>query len=234
MDDYKVITTEDIFLLLKQNKYDRLTAIDVMNYRKSPTHKSDIIFDTSRTRIYKEMFEDNLVDGFVMFYPNYGKVIQQAQRSYYYRGENQIYKLSVPSLYRKLSKISNAELKQVEEFVSDLRIADFLELILQFNHAKQFIDLCENILYEQLAQHYGFDTRWLDLTSDFKVALFFACCKFESNKWRPLKHKDFNKTKDTRYGVIFRRKTNHVLDIFNVFNEHKSINILPVLFSALF
>lgn len=229
MSDYKIITAEDIFSLLKQNENDRLTAINVMNYRKSPAYRSDIILDTSRSSFYKEVFEDNLVDGFVMSYPNnYGTVIRQAQRSYYYRGENQIYKHSTPSLYRKLSEISDPELKQVEEFVSDLRIADFLELILQFNHTKQFMNFSRCILYEQLAQHYGFDTRWLDLTSDFEVALFFACCKIESNKWRPLKHKDFNKNKDTRYGVIFRRKTNDPIDVFNAFNEQKSTNIFPV------
>lgn len=54
-----------------------------------------------------------------------------------------------------------------------MRIADFYELLLKFDHAQDFIcmPLSFNnqlirpgidILHEQIAQHYGFETPWLD------------------------------------------------------------------------
>ncbi len=83
------------------------------------------------------------------------------------------------------------------------------------------------MLYEQIAQHYGFNTPWLDITSDFEVALFFACCKFDSKtrKWLPLTNKDFNEKESTKYGVIFRRTSNLANNKF--FDELQSIFILP-------
>lgn len=52
-----------------------------------------------------------------------------------------------------------------------------------------------------------------DITSDIKTALFFACCRYENGKWRPLKHEEFenadsrktvaDKGGDSRYGILF-------------------------------
>lgn len=36
--------------------------------------------------------------------------------------------------------------------------------------------------YLALAQHYGIKTPLLDLTSNFKTALFFACCKYRDGQ----------------------------------------------------
>ena len=50
----------------------------------------------------------------------------------------------------------------------------------------------------------------MDITSDLKTALFFACCKYENGQWHPLTKKDFALqnsrlgVKDSRYGVIYR------------------------------
>jgi hypothetical protein len=84
------------------------------------------------------------------------------------------------------------------------------------------------LLYEQLAQHYGLETMWLDITSDFEVALFFACCKFDSycNWWKPLDKIDFIKNNDTKFGVIFRRSAS--LPNSFIFHDPKYLQVLPI------
>ena len=58
-----------------------------------------------------------------------------------------------------------------------------------------------------LAQHYGLDTQFIDLTDDLKVALFFACCKYiGNNKYRPITQDDI--TEIGTYGVIFCGRNN--------------------------
>lgn len=54
-----------------------------------------------------------------------------------------------------------------------------------------------------MAQHYGFDTCLLDLTNDFKTALFFATCKYDykTDSYRPLTKKDIEATENSKYGI---------------------------------
>lgn len=57
-----------------------------------------------------------------------------------------------------------------------------------------------------LAQHYGIKTPLLDLTSNFRTALFFACCKYQDGQWRPLTKRDLDGG-DPRYGILYRSPT---------------------------
>mgnify|MGYP004697559107 CR=1 FL=1 len=52
---------------------------------------------------------------------------------------------------------------------------------------------------------HGFPTHLIDLTNDFKAALFFATCKYvpETDSYRPLTQEDIDKSEDTKYGYIF-------------------------------
>ena len=53
-----------------------------------------------------------------------------------------------------------------------------------------------------IAQHYGLNTQFLDLTDDIKVALFFASCKHtENNKYRPIRADEIDHL--GKYGVIY-------------------------------
>ena len=56
----------------------------------------------------------------------------------------------------------------------------------------------------------------LDLTNDFRTALFFATCKYDykTDSYRPLTKKDIEATEDSKYGVIFH-SPNWVLDYLN-------------------
>ncbi|MGN0274463.1 MAG: FRG domain-containing protein [Chordicoccus sp.] len=60
-------------------------------------------------------------------------------------------------------------------------------------------------LWDALAQHYGFPTHLMDLTNDFKAALFFATCKYipETDSYRPLTQEDIDKNEDTKFGYIY-------------------------------
>ncbi len=236
MNEYIDITKEQIFALLKGNETDRIKAEEIRksrdkNYNPYPN-------GWNRHDFFKEVFSDMYIDGFIMTYPH-GTVVRQAQRSYFYRGENQLFDSSQASLYRRLNKIKNSEELMIEEFVAYMKIADFLELLLKLDHTQVFIQsqysfnnapakISIDLLYEQLAQHYGLETYWLDITTDFEVALFFACCKFDnqSHKWRPLNKEDFNESYKTLFGVIFQSPTN--LPSHYLPEELKSIRILPV------
>ena len=148
------------------------------------------------------LLRDSKTAGMRIYYPH-GVVIQQAARRNYYRGENQIFKESIPSLLRTLRRYSTRKEKELYRFVADMRIAEFRFFLERFRHVINW-NLCD-ILYEPLAQHYGLETGWLDITSDFNVALFFATCYWDSSteRWRPLTKKQTEVDEDHKYGVIF-------------------------------
>ncbi len=234
MQKHRIITEDDIFSLLKKNEEECILTEKARKFRDESYNPYPNGWN--RLDFYREVFSDMQIDGFLMSYPH-GRVIRQAERSFQYRGENQIYKSSKASLYRKLNEIDDKEKAIVEEFVAYMRIADFLSLLLKFDHTQAFISLQfslnnklvgVDLLYEQIAQHYGLETTWLDITSDFEVALFFACCKFndKTQKWKPLNNKDFNKKQETKFGVIFSRPANHP-DNF-IISDSKFLQILPV------
>ena len=59
-----------------------------------------------------------------------------------------------------------------------MRIFEFQLFISQFDIVKKWEYQYSNVLYELLAQHYGLETLWMDITSDLEVALFFATCEY--------------------------------------------------------
>lgn len=136
------------------------------------------------------------------FYPH-GTVIKQGQRGWFYRGERKVYPRSVPTLLRRLEGYAETRERELYRVVADMRIAEFAMLVDHFEVVREW-DQCD-VLYELLAQHYGLETSWLDVTNDFNTALFFATCKYENGDWRPLREEDFT-DEDSRYGVIFRAR----------------------------
>ncbi len=81
-----------------------------------------------------------------------------------------------------------------------MRIYEFKSLIYCFEHVKNW-NYCD-VLYEPLAQHYGIETCWLDITNDFNVALFFACCYWDEKekRWLPLTQKQTEVDENHKYG----------------------------------
>lgn len=170
---------------------------------------------------FREIGErDPLTAGRLVQYPH-GVVIEQSQRRNYYRGENKEHESSFPSLLRTLNNSSNLyntrEKRELYRLVADMRIAEFTFLLNEFKHVREWV--VGDVLYESLAQHYGLETDWLDITSDFNAALFFATCTYEKGKWRPLTKEDTEKDEKSRYGVIF-----HLPSSQNVANWISQIN----------
>lgn len=143
-----------------------------------------------------------------MHYPH-GIVIDQSQRRNYYRGENQIFPSSVPSLVRKLKQYRTQQEQELYRLVSDMRIAEFRSLLQKFQHVQVWQD--SDILYEPLAQHYGLEIGWLDITSDFNTALFFATCYWDGTRWLPLTKAQTEVDEEHRYGMIFHMPSNRMV-----------------------
>lgn len=214
----KKLTNEPYYLsdselrdMMDQNERDRLECLHVTestyrgeSYYKGDGRPGDGKVSNSMLAFFKEVtYRDPKTDGFVMTYP-YGTVIQQGKRSSYFRGENQIYKSSQPTIHRKIEHLSDCE-KSVYLFVNSMRIAEFKLFIDRFDILRLWTDRGLSVLYEPLAQHYGIETKWLDITSDLDVALFFANCQYDnsSKQWLPLTKEDTEKSEETKYGVIF-------------------------------
>lgn len=150
------------------------------------------------------LYRDSLTAGMRIEYPH-GIVLQQSARSSFFRGENQIYDDSVPTLLRKLNNDYKDDSmgQTLYRIVADMRIYEFKCLIEQFDYVKKWTE-CD-VLYDVLAQHYGLETCWMDMSNDFDVALFFACCYYDSNKkvWKPLTKEQTEQKEETQYGIIY-------------------------------
>ncbi len=89
--------------------------------------------------------------------------------AYLFRGQGADYPKNLPTLYRQP--------KTAEEvFIQRMKITEFKTFLQQLPQIKFFEKMRYNIDYLGLAQHYGFQTEVMDLTSDIDVALFFAMC----------------------------------------------------------
>jgi hypothetical protein len=146
----------------------------------------------------------------------YGDMITFNSSRHFFRGENQIYPSSIPSLNRKLINIIGKYDKELYRAVSDLRMYQFFKLIWNIHIVPYWeAKLCD-INYKALAQHYGFETSLMDLTNDFKTALFFATCYYDKaeNRFLPLTKAMIKKSEETQYGIIFH-SPNWCLDWFN-------------------
>lgn len=175
------------------------------------TYRGETFFtlngNTSQEQDLEFLLRDPKTAGTRMYYPH-GIVIEQSQRRNYYRGENRIYPSSVPSLIRKLRQYGTWQEQELYRLVSDMRIAEFRSLLNRFQHVQKWRD--SDILYEPLAQHYGLETGWLDITSDFNTALFFATCYWDGMQWLPLTRKQTEVDEEHQYGMLFHMPSNRM------------------------
>ena len=163
--------------------------------------------DNFHMAFFKEvLYHDVKTSGHVMGYPH-GTVIMQGERESYYRGEKQIYPQSGTTLSRPLAKLSSEKEKLLYRLVADMRIAEFDYFLRKFDRTRCWEESGLTILSEPLAQHYGLETDWLDITNDFNVALFFACCYWDckDKKWYPLTkaQTEVDDHDEAKFGVIF-------------------------------
>lgn len=117
-----------------------------------------------------------------------------------YRGELRDYGNQCTSTLGRKIQSSNINECIIEFFIAQMRILYFYKFLTYF---KQFTDFkIGTPMAHIIAQHYGLNTQFLDLTDDVKVALFFACCKhIGNNKYRPIGENDLSELGE--YGVLY-------------------------------
>ncbi|NLJ59144.1 MAG: FRG domain-containing protein [Tissierellia bacterium] len=214
----KEITMKEINEMIDKNNKDREYCNRVTAEMKEHGYLKSI---PEANFLARMVAEDRHAPGMVIQYP-YGTVLQQEKHSYYYRGENALFGSSKPSIHRNAP--DNPVDKIVYYFIAEMKIYEFQKLISRFDVVKKWPF---DVLYRAIAQHYGIPTDWLDVTNDFEVALFFACCKYdtETNDYRPLREADFKEEKDT-YGVLFKADS-FIADLIYGSTEGKS-GIMPI------
>ncbi|MBR7114300.1 MAG: FRG domain-containing protein [Firmicutes bacterium] len=127
----------------------------------------------------------------------------------YFRGENAYYSQSFPSMYRNMP--ADDEEIMLRRVTGHLRMIEFSLWLNSLSVVKSWP--YGDVFHGALAQHYGLPTNGIDMTSDLKVALFFACCTNDNGAWRPLKEAEYCAKDardsvaglggDSRYGIIF-------------------------------
>lgn len=200
------ISYKDIIDLYNKNNQDEKECEKVTqsSYRNE-NYYDEYGDDNWRFASYKEvLYRDKKTSGFIIDYPH-GRIVTQAERNSYYRGESQIHSSSVPTLTRKLKQFNSVEDKEFYRLLANMRIGEFGLFLFSFGYVQEWERKYGTVLFDALAQHYGLETDWLDITNDFNVALFFATCHFDQNekKWKPLTKKETEKNESTKYGMIF-------------------------------
>lgn len=205
-NDVHFLTEENLMDMYQESLNDNVWAASVRNeviYKdKNPGSARDFLIDELRIMN---------TGGTVIQFP-YGHVITFPSKRHFFRGEKQIYQESVPSLNRKIDKMSPYN-QELYRSVANMRIEQFAKFIWQFNIVPYWEAKLSDVNFMALAQHYGFETHLLDLTNDFMTALFFATCYYDNHKGKffPLTAEMINYSEDTQYGVIFHAP-NWVID----------------------
>jgi len=99
---------------------------------------------------------------------------------YFFRGQTKDYNSCIPAIYRTSNN------NDVDIFINRLRSTEF-ELILKKHPAvielndTKILNCRIKVDYTGLAQHYGLLTDCLDITDNFYIAAFFACCEYDKD-----------------------------------------------------
>lgn len=199
----------------KDTLYQYVVAKDAISVEEWPYIIKKVEENPDLLSVVTNILTKSFLPGYLLDFPANENVMTQPHNRYYYRGENAYYRHSKASLYRVT--IDDRIPKSLSKFIALMRRYQCWDTLDHF-HAVQHWGF-SSINYIALAQHYGLKTEMLDITSDLKTALFFACCKFTpERKWVPLSKDDFahrnsrahiskNCNGDSRYGVLFRSPT---------------------------
>lgn len=176
LSDQKVIEYKNIFEILEDLEglysffdYNRPASWPVIN---------ENTFETA-----------GLGNGFCAFTP-------MSKMPYFFRGQTKDYNSCIPAIYRASNN------NDIEFFINRLRSVEF-ELLLKKHPAvidlnnTKILDCRIKVDFIGLAQHYGLFTDCLDITDNFYIAAFFACCEYDKDADRYIP-----KT-ESREGIIY-------------------------------
>lgn len=239
-DDEKTMELAQILGILPECSRDALYQwmIDRRNLTDADKRELDakIAQNLNLISVIVTSLSKTFVPGMLQTFPVAGTVMTQQKGRYYYRGESAFYGSSKPGIFRGHDPKIPEDMEQIIRHMKMDEACFFLdnfEAIKKWNYSA--------VNYVALAQHYGISTYMMDITSDLKTALFFACCKYDSNakKWRPLKQSEFAEKDsrihisklggDSRYGVLYRSPM-ELMDYKWLTESHDALfnNIIPV------
>lgn len=196
---------EDINQLLSYADQDDAWAEEI---KKEIVEREKVIRNgtyTKKTDWILEEFQITQIGGTIIRMPYGPRIITFPSKRQLFRGEIQKFNRSIPSLNRVLQDGMDKKEQELNRVIAHLRKWQFGNLIWNINVVPYWEAKLSDVNLDALAQHYGFATHLLDLTNDFRAALFFATCKYvrESDTFRPLTQDDIDKNEDTKYGFIF-------------------------------
>lgn len=211
--------------------YQNMVAKRDMSCEEKEDFKRKIESNLNIMSIITDQLSILLIDGFMFEIKGKGSIISQPKGKCFYRGENAYYGKSVAGIYRNDIKKDEAV-----HYIADwLRYLEFGKMLLELEAVLKW-DYC-SVNPVALAQHYGIRTQMMDVTTNFKTALFFACCKYgDDGKWHPLNKNDFqyidsrkhiyNMGGDSRFGMIYCSPTD-IVDL-SMLTDKDEINISPI------
>ena len=213
IDGIANITTHDLDTLAKRiyhstNKIKNRKEIPLAAKENEPLSAQDRY--NFCHNIFAGMYRDN-----AMVYPH-GLVHRQGSSGWIFRGENKLYESSVATLLRNDKVLEDIEGERVRQLIADMRVAEFAYMIANFGHVQRWHKNIGHINFEALAQHYGFETRMLDVTSDLMTALFFATTYYDGEKYSPLTKEMIQK--EHSYGVVFACEIKIDTNLFDLEN----------------
>ena len=115
------------------------------------------------------------------------------QQFWLYRGQIKDFPTSLPALYRDNPS-------EIELFLRRLQVTEFELLLKTHPVVKELREKKVHVSFTGLAQHYGLKTELLDVTSDYRVAAFFAVCNYdrETESFYPIYQED------SKFGVFYK------------------------------
>ncbi len=194
------IATETKRKMMNAGNTDKRTSIEIPDEYKVFGDFAYMVME-SYVSGYSLVDDDGLVK---CFYGNMGAPISLLIPNLF-RGEIRDYGSTsgCSSLGRLINNTANGgsiEEKYLLFFIAQMRILCFEGFLSHFRQFREFPFGTPSA--PLIAQHYGFDTQFLDVTDDLKVALFFACCKhIDNNKYRPITEQDIANL--GRYGILY-------------------------------
>lgn len=211
-----------------------LVNFRIMTEKEKEKYKEILRSKLTILELVIRSLSDFFIDGMIEEYYPIGSVMTQPYSKHFYRGEYAFFGSSKPGMYRNVEK----EDIPFAMIIGETRIDECCMSFDSFDAVNHWG--CPDVNYVALAQHYGLRTMMIDITSDLRTALFFACCKMDKNgNWTPMKNEDFshrNSRKkqlglgalgDSKYGILYSA-TREIIDIRFIAEDDESKTIIPV------
>ena len=198
--------------------YNWIISRNGMSNEEENTIKEKISNNKAPFYIVVEMLSTLFMPGMQLTFPIIGTAMTQPKSKYYYRGESAYYGESKPGIYRYPNSSSS-----ILQFVNKLVLNEACSFLDNFDAVRHWG--ISSINYVALAQHYGIKTPMLDITSDLKTALFFACCKYENGQWRPMTKNDFANS-NKKYGILYRSPTEITDMMWGISDDRAELDLI--------